>query len=455
MVIQKKKGEKIICRLHTVPTKVGEFFYLRILLLHKPARSFRSLKTILGVEHKTFQEAAVLFGLFDNVNEAVFAMEEGVNLLYRPAQLRFLFANLLFDIAFPAIDLWKRFCDALCGDCNIVGTSQVDYDEGLHYIDQLLNGRGATLHSFGLPLPSKSSPNNLQAESILLGTEQEENIHEAIRLISTLTSEQTTIFNTILFTIQSRSSENHHVFFIDGPAGCGKTFLVQTLIKYLRGQKIIVIIVGTTALSVLSYPRSRTAHSAFGIPVTEVSEPLYIFSVVYLIVFKSTIELTSTINTNSGQAILLKAAELIIWEELPMANKSILECTDQLFRHLMDNQEAFGGKVFVGIGDFRQVAPVVKGNGPSAVFNASVKSSYLWNHFQLLSLSQPIRDAQDITYSKSVDSIGKGSPIQPITIVNMQHFQLLTSYQEAIHFLFPPEILLDPIKAIERCYLSP
>ena len=97
----------------------------------------------------------------------------------------------------------------------------------------------------------------------------------------------------------------------------------------------------------------------------------------------------------------------------------------------------------------------MKGNGPSAVFDASVKSSYLWNHFQLLSLSQPIRDAQDITYSKWVDSIGEGSPIQPVTIVNMHHFHLLTSYQEAIHFLFPPEILLDPIKAIERCYLSP
>ena len=236
MVVQARKTEKIICRLHTVPPKVGELFYLRVLLLHKPARSFRNLRTILGVEYNTFQEAAVAYGLFDNINEAVYAMEEGVNLFYRPAQLRFLFANLLFDIAFPAIDLWKGFCDALCGDCYVVGTLQVDYSKGLYYIDQLLSGRGATLNSFGLPLPSKESPNILQTEYTLLKAEQGDNINEATTFIATLTDGQRKIFDMILLAIKSQSKNEHRVFFIDGPAGRGKTFLVQTIIKYLKGQ---------------------------------------------------------------------------------------------------------------------------------------------------------------------------------------------------------------------------
>ena len=64
----------------------------------------------------------------------------------------------------------------------------------------------------------------------------------------------------------------------------------------------------------------------------------------------------------------------------------------------MSAEQTFGEKVFVVIGDFRQVAPVVRGNGPSTVFDASIKSSYLWSCFHLLSLSQPIRDAIDIQY---------------------------------------------------------
>ena len=189
--------------------------------------------------------------------------------------------------------------------------------------------------------------------------------------------------------------------------------------------------------------------------MTEVCIYLYKFYKACLTVYKNTMELTSTISPNTAQAILLCTAELIIWEELPMANKIVLECTDQLFRSLMGNKQPFGGKVFIGIGDFRQVAPVVKANGPSSIFEASVKLSNLWSCFQLLSLFQPIRDSEDISYSQWVDTIGEGSPIQPITVVNMGHLQRLTSYQQAIDFLFPPEILLEPLLAIQRSFLSP
>ena len=92
-----------------------------------------------------------------------------------------------------------------------------------------------------------------------------------------LTHEQKNIFDTIISAIDRHTNSPKKVFFIDGPAGRGKTFLVQTILKYLRGQEIIIIIVDTTALSILSYPRGRTAHSAFGIPVTEVYIYLQIF----------------------------------------------------------------------------------------------------------------------------------------------------------------------------------
>ena len=271
MFVQKRKGGIVICRLRTVPPKVGELFYLRILLLHKPARSFQELKTISQVSYDTFQEAAIALGLFDNSNEARYALEEGIQLFYRPAQLRFLFANLLFDIAFPAIDLWDHFCDALCADCQTSPTHPINYEQGLQHIDAVLCARGGNLQSFGLPVALQSSQSELQREQALLSLESHYNKEQALRQRSCLTNEQEHIFHSIVSATGSTGFNQSPIFFIDGPAGRGKTFLVNTIISHLRSEQAVVIIAGTTALSVTLYPRGRTAHSFFGIPVNEVS----------------------------------------------------------------------------------------------------------------------------------------------------------------------------------------
>lgn len=55
-----------------------------------------------------------------------------------------------------------------------------------------------------------------------------------------------------------------------------------------------------------------------------------------------------------------------------MANKTALEYTDQLLRYVTRNNEPFGDKPFVGLGDFRHVAPVVRAGGPLSVLSCSV-----------------------------------------------------------------------------------
>ena len=139
-----------------------------------------------------------------------------------------------------------------------------------------------------------------------------------------------------------------------------------------------------------------------------------------------------------------------------MANKTALECTDQLLRFLTGyNDRPFGNKTFVGLGDFRQVAPVVRGGGPSTVLSSSIKSSYLWQYFISFQLTQPIRDFQDSEYSKWIDSIGEGNPSHTITEFNMDHLLQFSTFDEAIQFLFPQEVLTHPDIAIYRSYLSP
>ncbi|CAG8539166.1 3285_t:CDS:2 [Racocetra persica] len=146
--------------------------------------------------------------------------------------------------------------------------------------------------------------------------------------------------------------------FLDGKAGQGKTFLINAICHTIHAAKRIVLPCGTTALAAL-------------------------FS----------------------RADLICESILIIWNKLPMVNKAILESMDLLLRQICGKDKPFGGKLFIGAGDFRQVAPVVKGAGKSATINTSIKTSYMWTYFDKHILNQPIRNATNSDFAEFVDAI--------------------------------------------------
>ena len=74
---------------------------------------------------------------------------------------------------------------------------------------------------------------------------------------------------------------------------------------------IFFLSVGRAGESTL-YAKGRTAHSLFGIPIQENAD------------------LHSKIDPFSDRARYLAAADLIVWEELPTANKAAVECVDRL-----------------------------------------------------------------------------------------------------------------------------
>ena len=60
----------------------GETFFIRSLLLTKPARSFEHLCTVDGELFPTFQEATTHIGLFHDKAEDVFCLSEAVTCLF-------------------------------------------------------------------------------------------------------------------------------------------------------------------------------------------------------------------------------------------------------------------------------------------------------------------------------------------------------------------------------------
>lgn len=435
-VIQKKiarrQQQDKIARIDTVPLRSGEVFYLRSLLLHKSAVSFTDLRTNNGNIFGTFHEAASDFGLFDNHQEGFLTLQEAVDSLRTPAQLRFLFAQILLE-GYPATPLWERFRDALSLDHIVrLANDANGYNFALQQIDDILSHSGKHLDHFGIQLPQRRTA-ELISEDRFLATNHRSFEAERDNMCEALNAEQRHIFDVICDGIDSRRNAT---FFVEGRPGRGKTFMINALSSTLWAAGHIVIVVGSSALCATAYRRGRTAHYMFGIPVTDESTDLH-----------------STIHPFSPRADLIRHATVIIWDELPMANKAAWECVDQLCRRIMNvYDKPFGGIPVIGLGDFRQVGPVVNGAGEHASLAASVKSSRLWKYMRIFTLTTPIRTIGDPQYTAFVDEIGEdiSGARRSLEIIND-----VADVNDAIQFLFPPHILQDPEECIQRAFLSP
>jgi len=205
----------------------------------------------------------------------------------------------------------------------------------------------------------------------------------------------------------------------------------------LRALGKIVLIMGSTALCATAYyDRRRTAHYMFGIPVTD-----------------DDINLISNIHPHSPHADLIRHASLIIWDELQMMNKAGWECVDNICRIICCRPHSpFGGIPFIGLGDFRQIGPIVSGAGQTATLQASIKSSSLWKRMTVFMLTTPVHSFGDPEFTQFVDRIGED------TSGNHQRLQMLTktsSIDRAVDFLFLQALLTDPDACLERVFLSP
>ena len=172
----------------------------------------------------------------------------------------------------------------------------------------------------------------------------------------------------------------------------------------------------------------------------------------YLPIPKDNVDLHSKIHPGTFRAELIDNAEAIVWEELTGANIAAVQCANKICRQIKQSPCVFGGIPFVGLGDFRQIPPVVKGIGPTPAIEASIKSSPLWQEFTVYTLDYPHRTAGDPEYTAFIDHIGEDYK-HPMTSLHL--IDCITTLDEAQQFLFPPEVLHDPFIAIKRAFLSP
>ena len=186
------------------------------------------------------------------------------------------------------------------------------------------------------------------------------------------TDEQRGIFQTIMSAV---TQEEELLVFIDARGGCGKTYLLNTLLSAVRriDGGSIALAMATTGIAANLLTLGRTFHSRMKAPLV-VSE-------------KSTLNITA----QSNLATLIRSCKLMMIDEATMLDRYMLEALDRTLRDLMDNDKPFGGKILVLAGDFRQCLPVVPGASRAETVDHCINKSHLWQYFEILKLSVNMR----------------------------------------------------------------
>lgn len=259
-----------VARIQFLSPALGEVFYLRALLAHRPAVSFEDLRTINGRQYDTYQEAAKELGLFQNTNEGFYTMEEAVVSLQPPSQLRFLFSRIIME-GYPALQLWEHFRRDIALDCIVsLGSEEAGFTRCLRHLGVLLGECGKRLSDFGLPEPEiEEQWNEVEEELNVFAPRRRLLTDRGQQMKATMSLDQRSVYDRVSAYINGEPQQAGPLF-VEGKPGRGKMFLIDALCAQLRGDARLVMVVATSALAAAIYERGRTAHSLFKIPVTEV-----------------------------------------------------------------------------------------------------------------------------------------------------------------------------------------
>lgn len=370
--------------IHCSPQDL-ERFYLRMMLCYrKRPTSYEDLLTVDGHTYSSFHDAAMAAGYLDNDNEWELCMTEASQ-FKMPYELRQLFATILvFSLPNHIQTLWLHFKKALSEDYQRVHHSG-ENDRRVIFatllsLSQLLSANGKDLTSFPQLPQLQDFPDLYQqsrATNELILQERSYNPNELRAVMaraSQMNPDQQVIYDQVRDALTSTSIPGRqHLFFVDGPGGTGKSFLLEQILASIRIEGKIALSVASSGIAALLLTGGRTAHSTFKIPL------------------KLTAESTCSIKAQSKRAQLLIACDAIIWDEAPMTHRFAYEALDRTMRDLMEVNQPFGGKVVILSGDFRQVLPIVRDGSIGDSIDASVKKSSLWSYFRQLQLKINMR----------------------------------------------------------------
>lgn len=177
------------------------------------------------------------------------------------------------------------------------------------------------------------------------------------------------------------------LLYVDGSAGCGNAFLINTILNSTRGQEKVALSCTCTGFATQLYPGGQTAHILFGIPVRDDPTDLC--------------RLEPHVNLNFQKAALLGAVSLVVWDEPVSSHKMNFQAADDLMEKLMETTDIpSGGALLIAAGDFIQIPPIVTYGSKKRTIRASIKNYSYWQSFEVFTLTQPMEHIDDQPYAR-------------------------------------------------------
>lgn len=153
--------------------------------------------------------------------------------------------------------------------------------------------------------------------------------------------------------------------FLTGKAGMGKSTFLRYIAKNTKKKHVILAPTGIAAINA----GGSTLHSFFRLPF----HPLLPNDIQY-----DRRHIRDTLKYTSAQRKLLREVELIIIDEISMVRADIIDFIDKVLRIFTRNEEPFGGKQLLLVGDIFQLEPVLK-EEDRQLLSPFYQSAYFFN----------------------------------------------------------------------------
>jgi len=142
--------------------------------------------------------------------------------------------------------------------------------------------------------------------------------------------------------------------FITGPGGCGKSYLLHTIVKAItETQRKVQVCAMTGTAAILLDCNAKTLHSWSGIGQGKGEHQRIVTSIVL----------------NKFKRKAWKNTDVLILDEVSMLSKHLFELLDEIGKRVRKNGMPFGGIQLIFTGDFLQLPPVPNNGDPdSALF---------------------------------------------------------------------------------------
>ncbi|EFA12009.1 hypothetical protein TcasGA2_TC016134 [Tribolium castaneum] len=448
----RKKISKMIGTLAEVSMTEGERYYLRLLLnLKRGVTSFEDLRTLNGIVYPNYQSVCKALRLLEDPQLYEDTMREAIA-TKSAFQIRNLFALICVIMTTEINDVseirnlydmfkMEMMDDYISKEGNPLHLAELRLLNHLkQYFSRMTLYPPVSLQTFNLPDVDSHHIMNLINNfnnSVVAATANVSNTvltkNEAENLVRTLNLDQLKIYNKIIETIvnhdKKKTKEEHHLFYIDGPGGTGKTYLYNIILRIVKDiLKKNYLAVAWTGIAATLLLQGRTVHSTFRLPLrlTKVSKAGFPLGTL--------------------QAEQIRNTILIVWDEAPMTPKNAVLAVDRYLRDLMNNNVPMGGKVVVFGGDFRQLLPVLPGAHVNEICMETIKNLPFWNSIKQFSLKTNMR-AKTVTdtcmpgYSEFLLKVGDG---------RIPYVKMPTSCFNASHNLIeiPQQFLINTKNAL-------